>query len=135
VMAAGLIALIGSFLPFYDERGFDPSAWGSGVFPVGTLIMLFVVAAAALVALAAFTDVDFGNVLTFAVQQIVVALTFFSTILALAFLILSYGGDLVEVDKGVGYFLLLIASIGSLVGAIMLLLERPAAGGTTPPAA
>lgn len=131
VLASAFVTLIGSFLPFYDEQGFDPSAWGGGVFPVGTLIMLFAVAAGILVAIAAFTDAKISNVLTFNLNQLVIALTFFATVLAFAFLILSYGGDLIDVDKGVGFFLLFVGAIGSLVGALMIQF-MPAPGGSPP---
>ncbi|HEX6311417.1 MAG TPA: hypothetical protein VF152_07290 [Acidimicrobiia bacterium] len=128
VMAAGAVCLIFSFLPFFtiDIAGFsdDISAWGEGLFPVATLIVLFTVVAGVLVALTKFANMAFTGFLGFGMVQLLIALGFFASILALAYLILDKG----EYDFGIGYFLLLIGALGSLVGAVLVMNERKAAG-------
>jgi hypothetical protein len=130
VMAAGALALIGSFLPFYSldtpVGDDDISSWSEGLFPVATLITIFAVIAAFLVALQAFANLRYPaqGVLGFSWSSLLLALTFFSAILAVAFLIQDNGAY----DLGIGYFLVLIGGVGSLVGAVMITNEvkRPA---------
>jgi hypothetical protein len=129
VMAAGAVCLIFSFLPFYeiDFNGFgsdDVSAWGDGLFPVATLIVVFAVIAAVLVALTKFANVTVTGFLGFGLIQLLIACSFFATILALAYLIVDKGAA----DFGFGYFLLLIGAVGSLVGSILIMNERKGVG-------
>lgn len=128
IMAAGAVCLIFSFLPFFtlDVAGFndDISAWGEGLFPVATLIVLFTVAAAVLVVLTKFANMTITGFLGFGLVQLLIACGFFAAILALAYLILDKG----QYDFGFGYFLVLIGAIGSLVGAVLVMNERRSAG-------
>jgi hypothetical protein len=128
IMAAGAVCLIFSFLPFFkiDIGGFsdDISAWGEGLFPVATLIVVFTVIAAVLVALTKFANMTITGFLGFGLVQILIVCGFFAAVLALAYLILDKG----EYDFGIGYFLVLIGAIGSLVGAILVMNERKSAG-------
>jgi hypothetical protein len=124
VMAAGGVALIASFLPFWDpDFGDSVSAWGEGLFPVATLIMLYALAAGVLVALNKFANMDIA-VMGFALLQLVLVLAVAAVLLAVAFLILDTQG----IDKGIGYWLLLLSSIASIVGAILMTTERKSAG-------
>jgi hypothetical protein len=123
VMAGGAVALIFSFLPFYklDISGLgskDISAWGSGLFPVATLIPIFAAIAAVLVALKTFANFNYPptGILGFSWNSLLLALTFFATILSLAFLITDKGGY----DLGFGFFLVFIGGVGSFVGAILM---------------
>ena len=135
VMAGAAVCLIFSFLPFYKldaPAGFsddNTSAWGEGLFPVATLIILFAVAAGVIVALTKFANVNIGGFLGFGYNQLLLALTFFAAILALAFLIV----DKDPVDFGFGYFLVLIGSLGSVVGAVLMMNEAGSRPGTPPP--
>lgn len=160
VMAAGVLGLIASFLPFYKIEfagpafdlgdlgdldlglgvGFETggseefSAWSTDLpflFPVATLIAVFVVAAAVIVALVRFTNIDLSaGFLGFGLNHLVLALAFFPAVLALSYLIQDFPG----VDLSVGYWLLLIAAIGSVVGAVLMMNEaRSGAPGVPPP--
>ena len=131
VMAAGAVALIASFLPFYKIEGFGDdesfSSWSGDLpflRPVATLIALFAVAAGVLVVLNKFANMQIGNVLGIGFPQLLLALGFYSTILALAFLIQDKG----QLDTGFGYWLLLLSAIASLVGGVLMRNERGAAG-------
>jgi len=122
VLAAGAVGLIAAFLPFY-KNGESANSFDEGLFPVATLIALFVVAAAVLVALVKFANVNLSaGVLGFGFVQLLLALGFFAAILAIAFLIAEKG----SVDFGFGYYLLLIAGVGSVVGAVIMRNERQA---------
>lgn len=126
VMAGAGVALLFSFFPFYstDIGAFsdDTSAWGSGLFPVATLIPIFAVIAGVLVALVRFANVRYPpeGFLGFSWSTLLLALTFFSAILAVAFLVNDRG---VGTSLGFGFWLVLIGAVGSLVGAIIMMNE------------
>jgi hypothetical protein len=129
VMAGAGVAFIFSFAPFikYELLGTSDSrsAWASGLFPVATLIPIFVVVAGVLVALVKFANVQYPStgVLGFGWNALLLALTFFAAILAVAYLIVDKGAG---GGLGWGYWLVLIGAIGSLVGAILMMNETKA---------
>lgn len=122
VMAGAGVTLLFSFFPFYKlevgDFSDDTSAWGSGLFPVATFIVLFAVAAGVLVALTRFANVHFppGGVLGIGLNPLLLVLTFYSALLAVGYLILDKGG----VDFGFGFWFVLIGSVATLVGAIIM---------------
>ena len=126
VLAGAGVALIFSFLPFYKvELGNfseNTSAWGSGLFPVATLIPIFAGVAGLLVALVRFANVQYppGGFLGFSWNSMLLALTFFAAVLAVAYLIVDKG---VGGGLGFGYWLVLIGAVGSLVGAVLMMNE------------
>jgi hypothetical protein len=129
VMAGGAVALIFSFLPFYSlDLGplgeDDISAWGSGLFPVATFIVFFAVIAALLVVLTKFANMRITGFLGFGFNQLLLAASFFSAILALGYLIQDNSGY----DFGFGYYLVLLGAIATLVGSILIVNERRGAG-------
>jgi ABC-type transport system involved in multi-copper enzyme maturation permease subunit len=126
VMAGAGVALLFSFFPFHstDVGNFsdDTSAWGSGLFPVATLIPIFAVIAGVLVALVRFANVHYppGGFLGFSWSTLLLALTFFSAILAVAFLV---NDRPVGTSLGFGFWFVLIGAVGSLVGAVIMMDE------------
>jgi hypothetical protein len=128
VMAAGGVGIIASFLPFADPPlGDSVNAWDGdvfGLFPVATLIGIYLLIAGALVALNRFANMNVGNVLGFSLVQIVLVLGLFATIQALAYLLTEFGGF----DRAIGYWLLLLSAIAGLVGGILMTNERRTAG-------
>jgi hypothetical protein len=129
VMAGAGLTLIFSFLPFYKvEIGNftdDTSAWGSGLFPVATLIPIFAVVAGVLVALVRFANVRYppGGFLGFGWHPLLLALTFFAAVVAVAYLIVDKGA---ATSLGFGYWFVLIGAVGSMVGAILMMNEARA---------
>jgi hypothetical protein len=129
ILAGGAVILIGSFLPFYKFSlpdlglgigGGDQtfSAWSSDafLFGVATLVVLIGVIMALQVALTAFANVRLPDrVLGMTWDQIHVALGFQATVMMIAFLVRDKG----VFDFGIGFFLMLVAAIALLVGAIM----------------
>ncbi len=124
ILVSGVVMLVGSFLPFYKVtfgRTVSWSSWSSStnlfLFPLTTLIVLFGVLMAAEVAVAAFaSNVNLPDrVLGFTWNQIHLLLAFQATVMMIAYLIRNKGG----LDWGIGFWLMLFAAIGLLVGAIL----------------
>jgi hypothetical protein len=134
ILVAGVVMLVGSFLGFYkySVSAFGTSAsesysgWSSGLFGIVTIIVICGVAMAAQVALAAFApNVSLPDkVLGLSWDQIHLALGFQAAIMMLAFLITSRG----SLSLGIGFWLMLLAGIALLVGAVM----RTTGAGTSP---
>jgi hypothetical protein len=126
VMAGAGVALIFSFLPFYKIEILNTtdstSAWGAGLFPVATLIPIFAVIAAVMVALVRFGGVRYppGGFLGFRWNSLLLALTFFAAVLAVAFLIANKPA---ATSFGFGFWFVLIGAVGSFVGAVLLMNE------------
>jgi hypothetical protein len=126
VMAGAGVALLFSFFPFYKVEFVDgtdnTSAWGAGLFPVATLIPIFAVIAGVLVALVCFANVQYppGGFLGFGYSSLILALTFFAAVVAVAFLIVDRS---VATSFGFGYWFVLTGAVATLVGAILMMNE------------
>ena len=126
VMAGAGVGLIFSFLPFYKieilNTSDSTSAWGAGLFPVATLIPIFAAIAGVMVALVRFGNVRYppGGFLGFGWNSLLLALTFFAMVLAVAFLIANKPA---ATSLGFGFWLVLIGAVGSLVGAVVMMNE------------
>jgi hypothetical protein len=129
LMAGAGLTLLFSFFPFYKVELGDfsenTSAWESGLFPVATLITIFAVIAGMLVALVRFANVQYppGGFLGIGWNQLLLVLTFFSALLAVAFLTLDKPAGQ---SFGFGFWFLLIGAVGSLVGAVVMQTEAKA---------
>jgi hypothetical protein len=136
ILVAGIVMLIASFLAFlkisapsFNVGGqhfggsISRNAWSSGNFLIATIPALIGIVMAAHVAIVAFApQVKLPErVLGLTWNQVHLVLGFQATIMMLAFLIRSTGG----VDKGIGLFLMLIAAIALLVGAVLRMQEKP----------
>lgn len=127
ILIAGALILIGSFLPFYKADsplgGTDSqNAWSSGEFLIATLPALLGVLMAVHVALVAFANMKFPDrVLGLTWDQVHLALGFQVAVMMVFFLIRdpNFGLGGLGIDRGIGMFIMLIAAIGLLVGAIM----------------
>lgn len=132
ILVAGVVMLIASFLAF-NKISFGPfsksySAWSSHYFLIATIPALIGVVMAVHVALVTFApQVKLPDeVLGLTWTQIHLVLGFQATIMMLAFLI----QDTSALDKGIGLFLMLVAAIALLVGAVLRMQETPS--GSTP---
>jgi hypothetical protein len=128
VMAGAGVALLFSFFPFYEleilNQTDSTSAWGSGLFPVATLIPIFALIAGVLVALVRFGNVQYppGGFLGIGYDSLLLVVTFFSALLAVSFLIKDRQGF----DFGFGFWFMLIGAVASLAGAIVMTTEAKA---------
>ena len=129
VIAAGVLALVASFLPFYKNSQ-SVSSWDELLFPLATLIPILAVLAALLIVATKLQNVgDSRRVLGFGFAQLALVLSFEAAALAWAFFVAKRGGF----SFGIGYFLLLLASIASLGGSWLVVSERLAPSGMTVP--
>jgi hypothetical protein len=138
VIAAGaIVTLIFSFFHFYSYPsgpsvrlpngttiggggGGGVSAWGKGLIPVATLIVLLTVVMGVQIILTKVFNLDLGpGIAGFTWVQVHLALGFFAAVDAVAFLLVAKPGD-----TGVGLIFMLIGSIACLVGAVLLSRER-----------
>jgi hypothetical protein len=134
ILVAGVVMLLGSFLDFTKSKsitvaGFTVrasigggSAWSTGRFLIATIPALIGVVMAAHVAVVAFApQVKLPEkVLGLTWTQVHLVLGFQATIMMLAFLIQDTGG----LSKGIGLYLMLIAGIALLVGAVLRMQEK-----------
>lgn len=136
ILVAGVVMLIASFLAFnkisipsFSSSGvkFGGSvsftAWSRGHFLIATIPALIGIVMAAHVAVAGFAPQLKlpERILGFTWTQIHLILGFQATIMMLAFLI----QDSPFGDKSIGLFLMLIAAIALLVGAVLRMQEKP----------
>ncbi len=122
VLAAGVVALVASFLDFYSSPlgGGGLTVWSSVLFPAYTLMALFVVVMAIQVALAKFTSLRPEPPLAFTWEQVHLVLGFFAMVYAIAFLLTDRSG----LDLGIGFWGILVACVAAFVGAVLLRRER-----------
>ena len=121
ILACGAVAFIASFLPWVSidlGRFGDASynAWDGDVlyWPTFWWVGIFGLVMALQVGLRAFTSVNLPDrILGFTWPQIHLVLGLFAVILTVSFLI---GGD----EHGIGFWISFLASIGLVVGAVML---------------
>ncbi len=119
-IAAGALALGASFLPFY-KNGESITIWDTRLFPVGTLIPILTgVSALLIVANRAERSGPSRRVAGFSLDQLALVASFEAAVLAWAFFVVRRGGY----GIGVGYVLLLIAALGSLIGAFLIVNEK-----------
>jgi hypothetical protein len=115
IMVAGAVMLIASFLDFAS----DTSSWGSGLFPIATLIAIYGVLMAAQIALAKYANVNLPDrVAGFTWEQVHLLLAVFALLMSLGWLISGIS------QKGAGLWLLFLGSIALVAGAVMLQRDR-----------
>lgn len=135
IAAGALVTLIFSFFNFFSapsvsvnvggrsisSGGGGISAWGSALFPIATIIVIFCVVMGLQVVLTKVANVDLGpGIAGLSWTQVHLALGFFAFLDALAFLVVKKGG----LGIGVGLIFILIGSGACLAGAILLGRER-----------
>jgi hypothetical protein len=115
IMAAGAVMLVFSFFNFAS----DTSSWGSGIFPVATLLALYGLIMAAQIALTRFGGAKMPNrLLGFTWEQVHLALGLMAGLMALGFLLTDIS------DKQVGLWFEVLGGLALAVGAVMLQRER-----------
>src|SRR5690242_9706808 len=93
ILASGAVMLIASFLDFAGKT----SAWGTGAFPIVTLIPIYGVVIAAQIALVVFAGATMPTrVAGFTVKQLDLAFSIFALLMAIGWLISGIN------QKGIG---------------------------------
>ena len=140
LMASGAVTLVFSFLAFFKiNYGFGSgsktyNAWSgdAGTLFLATWPALFGLIIGGLVAATVFGNVTLPErILTFSWKQIYFVLAFTGFIIMLGYLL--GGGAPSGVDKGFGFYLMLLGSIGLLAGSVMELLEGDTATSSSGP--
>jgi hypothetical protein len=134
IAAGALVTLIFSFFNFYSapsisvnlggrsiSSGGGVSAWGSGLLPIATIIVIFCVVMGLQVVLTKVAGLDVGpGIAGFSWPQVHLALGFFAFLDAVLFLLVNHGGY----GVGVGLIFILIGSAACLAGAVLMNKER-----------
>jgi len=116
IIAAGAVMLIFSFLHFAG----DTSAWGTGFFPIATLLPLYGVVMALQIVLTKFANVKLpDSIVSFTWEQVHLALGVMAALMAIGWLLTD-----VSVDKQIGFWFEFLGGIALAVGAILLQRER-----------
>ncbi len=115
IMAAGAVMIIFSFLNFAGNT----SAWGSGLFPIATLLPIYGLVMGLEIALTKFASVKLpASVLGFTWEQIHLGLGSMAALMAIGWLLTDYG------NKQIGMWFEILGGIALAVGAVLLQRER-----------
>lgn len=131
-MASGAVMFIFGFLAWWKAStttisgvsfgGTSVSAWGSGLFPLATVVPLFGLIAGGVMAATVWANVRLPEpILDFTWRQIHFVLAFTALVISVGYLLVD------GPSKGIGFWFCFLGSIGLIVGAVMALLE----GGAT----
>lgn len=141
LLASGAVTFLFSFFAFFKAEGFGGeetfNAWSGDA---GTMFMamwpaLFGLVIAGLVAAVAFGNVSLPDrILTFSVPQWIFVLSFAGALIMIGYLL---GGGLPDFggsgpDKGFGFWLMLLGSLGLVAGSVMELTDAGAGAGAAP---
>jgi hypothetical protein len=123
ILLAGGVMLVGSFFPFHKFGSQSFNAWSNGHFLIATIPALLGAVMALHVALETYApQVSLPDrVLGFTWTQVHLVLAFQATVMMLAFLFQNFS----PLDRGIGLYLMLIAAIALLVGAVMRMQQNP----------
>jgi hypothetical protein len=114
-MVAGALMIVFSFLHFAGNT----SAWGTGLFPIATLLPVYGLVMALQIALTKFASVNLpGSVLGFTWEQLLLAVGAMAGLMAIGWLLTDYG------NKQIGAWIEILGGIALAVGAVMLQRER-----------
>src|SRR5262249_36740247 len=95
VLGGAGVVLIFSFFSFYEVSigsvSDSTNAWGTGLFPLATLIVFFALAAAALVGLGALGVSVPERIVSFSRPQLLLVCGGYATLQSLAFLVADHG--------------------------------------------
>jgi hypothetical protein len=130
IVASGAVALLFSFFPWYTAGSARYSAWGSGLFPVATLVPILATVMLAQILVDKLSVASVPRHLgDFTWEQIHLVAAVGAAVLVFCYLLVDRGGA----DLGVGFYFDLLAAGGLVVGAVLIRGERrhsrPSPGG------
>jgi hypothetical protein len=119
IIASGVVALVFSFFNWQDFPGGSWNAWDpDATLPLATYIPIIGVIMAGHIALSRLVGVSFPErVVSFTWGQIHLVLAVFAGLLAIGWLIIAE-------ELAIGFWLTFVATIGLIVGAVMLFVEE-----------
>ncbi len=121
IVASGAVALLFSFFPWYKNGPYHVGAWGSGLFPLATLVPIL----GALMLVQVLVDKLSVVSLTrcvgdFTWEQLHLVAAVSAAVIVFCYLLVDRGG----VSLGFGFYLDMLAAVGLVVGAVMIRKER-----------
>ena len=120
IVGAGAVSVLFSFLPWYGDP-LDRSAWGSGLFPLATLVPILGLVMLAQVLIDKLSGATLPTRLgDFTWEQIHLVAAVGAAVIVFCFLLQDRGG----VDLGIGFYFNLLAVAGLVAGAVMIRGER-----------
>ncbi|MGI9033676.1 MAG: hypothetical protein ACR2HY_08355 [Acidimicrobiales bacterium] len=121
IVAAGAVALLFSFFPWYTYGSSHRSAWSSGLFPLATLVPILGVVMLVQVLVDKFSVVRLpSRVGDFTWEQIHLVAAIGAAVIVFCFLLL----DRSPAGLGFGFYFAMLAAVALVVGAVMLRKER-----------
>ncbi len=135
LIGAGVVILIGSFLAAVSSDGEGTSSWGEGLFPLYTLPALLGLVVAIEVGVSEFVGARLPAPLGIGWSKIRLACSAWALLMMVCFLIGHAVVAEADVGKGAGFWIMLIAAIGLVVGSVMREQERGAPAPPPPAAA
>lgn len=129
VVVAGAVVLLFSFFPWYRAGPFHVGAWGTGLFPIATLVPIL----GSLMMVQVLADRLAGGspsrgIGDFTWEQLLLVAAVGAAVVAVCYLIRSREPG---ATFGLGFYVDLVASVALVVGAVMIRKERrPTTTGT-----
>ena len=120
IIGSALVSLVFSFFPWYGDP-VDRSAWGSGLFPLATLVPILAVVMLVQVLVDKLSVASVPRRIgDFTWEQIHLVAAVGAAVIVFCFLLQDRGG----VDLGLGFYFNLLAAAGLVTGAVMIRGER-----------
>jgi len=124
IVAAGAVALVFSFFPWYRSGPFHVSAWGRTLFPLATLVPLLGSLMMGQVLVDKLAGVRLPRrVGDFTWEQVHLVAAIGAVIIVVCYLLVDRAG----ISFGFGFYFELVAAIALVVGAVMIRKERASA--------
>ncbi len=125
IIGSAVVSLLFSFFPWYGDP-VDRSAWGSGLFPLATLVPILAAVMLVQVLVDKLSVASLPRRLgDFTWEQIHLVAAVGAAVIVFCFLLQDRGG----VDLGLGFYFNLLAAAGLVTGAVLIRGERRRRGG------
>lgn len=125
IVASGGVAFLFSFFPWYSNGPYHVGAWGTGLFPLATLVPILGGLMTVQVLLDKLSVMALPQrVGDFTWEQLLLVAAIGAAVIVICYLLLSRG----PVSFGFGFYLDLLAAVGLVVGAVMIHGESGRAG-------
>jgi hypothetical protein len=120
IIGSAVVSLLFSFFPWYGDP-VDRSAWGSGLFPLATLVPILAAVMLVQVLVDKLSVASLARRIgDFTWEQLHLVAAIGAAVIVFCFLLQDRGG----VDLGLGFYFNLLAAAGLVTGAVLIRGER-----------